>query len=435
MLVRNPRRESGMSAIPFVVSLLFVAGFAIAWYKTDQENVELRQKLQTSATNAQDWQKKLETASNRILELTEVTGYGDAEGKPDKAAMQAALQAFLDKWRERLTIEFDADKYQPTGDGGQVEQIAGGKVRVKYLPDKDQITNPSLQGILAILEPAASRMQADVRRYVQLLAAEQKSKVDIVNSGKQALTEKDTQYTALQATNEQQKRAYEEQIRELRDQIQAKEQALQTVQGEIEQVKAEKDKAVASLQGELNQKAAELKTVNLREKPYLSEGPDGEVVGAGAGIAVINRGKKDFLMPGTLFTVLGRVKGGSLVAKGSLKVITCSDDSAQCQILEESESNPIQGTDLIQSQTYSPNRRLRFCMIGEFRKMGRSQAEKRLKDLGAVIDASVTPETHYLVVGTPAAGEVLEETEGWKRAKEFGIAILTEAELASMTMY
>lgn len=435
MLVRNPGRESGMSAIPFVVSLLFVAGFAIAWYKADQENVDLRQKLQTSSTNAADWQKKLETASNRILELTEVTGYGDAEGKPDKAAMQAALAAFLDKWRERLTIEFTADKYQQTGDGGVVEKIQGDKVRVSYLPAKDQLTNPNLQQVLGALEPAATRMQADVKRYVELLAAEMKSKQEMLAAAKQALTEKEGQYTALQSQLDQQKRSYEEQITGLRSEIQTKEQALQTVQGEIEAVKAEKDKAVATLTSQVNQKAAEIQTINQRERPFVSEGPDGEVVAARSGVAIINRGKKDFLMPGTLFTVLGRIKGGSLVPKGTIKVIVSNDESAYCQVVEESEVNPIQGTDLIQSLTYSPNRQMRFCLIGEFRKMGRSQAEKRLKDLGASIDLNVSSETHYLVVGTPAAGEVLEETDAWKRAKEFGVQILTEGELASMTLY
>lgn len=435
MLVRNPGRESGMSAIPFVVSLLLVAGFGIAWYQADSDNAELRKQLETNKANASEWQKKFEAANNEILLLTEVTGYGNAEGKPDKAALQAALQAFLDKWRERLTIEFTADKYQQTGEGGVVEKIAGDKVRVKYLPDKDQVTNPNLQQILGILEPAASRMQVDIKRYVEQLAAEMKSKQEMLAAAKQAQTDKDGQYTALQGQTEQQKRAYEEQINELRGQIQAKEQALQTVQTEIEQVKAEKDKSVAALTSVVNQKAAEIQTINQRDKPFVSEGPDGEVVAARAGIAIINRGKKDFLMPGTVFTVLGRVKGGSLIPKGALKVIFCNDESAQCQVVEESEANPIQGTDLIQSITYSPNRKMRFCLIGEFRKMGRSQAEKRLKDLGAAIDLAVSSETHYLVVGTPAAGEVLEESDAWKRAKEFGIQMLTEGELASMTMY
>jgi BRCA1-like protein len=436
MLVRNPRTtERGMSAIPFVISLLLVAGLAIAWYRADQATTDLAAKAKADRETADRLQKQFEEVNNRLLLLTTATGYDDAEGKPDQALIQKALTEFLDKWREKLTCEFTADKYTSAANGPAVEKLAGDKVRVNYLATKEQITNPNLQQVLAILEPAAARMQFDVKRYVENLDAERKSKAEALEAGRKALAEKDTQYTALQGTNEQQKRAYEEQIKELRDQVTAKEQALAAVQTEIDQVKSTSEKALAKLTSDVNQKAAELASINRREKPFISEGPDGEVVSAGAGIAIINRGKKDMLMPGTVFTVLGRIKGGSLVPKGSLRVVICSDESAQCTILDETPGNPIGGTDLIQSLTYSPNRQMRFCLIGEFRKMGRAQAERRLKDLGAAVDASVTAETHYLVVGSPAAGEVLEDSEAWKLAKQFGVQVLTEAELASMTLY
>ena len=435
MLVKFPRRESGMSAIPFVVSLLFVMGLGVAWYNADKEAAELRGKAITNAANAAEWQKKFEAESNFNLDLTEATGYGNAQGKPDKAAIQAALTAALEKWREKFTLEFSPDKYQATGTGGAVEKIAGEKFRVSYIPAKDQITNPSMQALLPLYEAAAARLLNDVKRYVESNAAEMKSKGEMQVLKDKTIAEKDTAYTGLQAQGDQTKRTLEEQIRELRDQIQAKDQVIQQAQAELETVKAEKDKAVAKYASELSQKAAEIQTLVRRDQPFISEGPDGEVITSGAGVVIVNRGKKDMLMPGTVFTVLGRIKGGDLVPKGTIKVVVANDETAECRIVSDDASNPINGGDAIDSKTYSPGRTMHFSLVGEFKKMGRAQAEARLKQLGASVDTTVNSATHYLVVGTPGAGENLEDSDSWKRAKEFGVSILTEAQLASFTMY
>jgi len=436
MLVKFPRRESGMSAIPFVVSLLFVVGLGVAWYNADKEATDLRAKAMKSAADATEWQKRLEAESNFNLELTEATGFGNAQGKPDKAAIQAALSAALDKWREKFTLEFAPDKYQATGTGGTVEKIAGEKIRVSYIPAKDQISNPSVQAILPLFEAAAARLLNDVKRYVESNSSEMKSKAEMLASKDKTISEKDTAYSGLQAQGDQTKRTLEEQVRELRDQLQAKDQVIQQAQAELETVKAEKDKAVAKLSSELSQKAAEIQTLVRRDQPFISEGPDGEVISAGAGVVIVGRGKKDMLMPGTVFDVLGRVKGGDLVRKGTIKVVVCSDETAQCAIVAiDDPNNPINGGDAIDSKTYSPGRTMHFSLVGEFKKMGRAQAEARLKQLGASVDAAVNSATHYLVVGTPGAGENIEESDSWKRAKEFGVTILTEAQLASFTMY
>jgi hypothetical protein len=436
VMIRKYRgSERGMSAIPFVVALLLLAIAIVAWYKADQEATELRGKLNANAQAAGEWQKKFEKENTRLLELTEVTGFGDAEGKPDKAAIQAALNGGLESWREKYSIEFTADKYTATGQGGMIEKLPGDKIRVIYVPAKDQISNPSLQSIQPIFHAAAARMQNDIKRAFEEKAAEVKSKAEMLAAKDKALADKDALFANLKNEADQTKRTFEEQVRELRDQVQAKDAAIQAAQAEAEAVKAEKDKAVAALSGEVNQKAAEIQTLVRRERPYVSEGPDGSVLASGNGVVVLDRGRRDMLMPGTVFKVLGRIKGGELVQKGVVKVIVCNEQTADCRVVDENPSNPITGGDLVQSETYSPNRQMRFVLIGEFRKMGRSQAESRLKQLGAAIETSVTTETHYLVVGTPAAGETLEDSDAYKRAREYGVQILTEAELASFTMY
>lgn len=435
MIRKHRASERGMSAIPFVVALLLLIIAVFMWYKADQEATELRAKATTNASSAKQWEERWQAESNARLELTETTGYGDQQNKTDKAALQAALNGALEKWRTLFVIEFTADKFTPTGNGGQVERLQGDKIKVVYVPAKDQIANPSIQTLLPILEAASARMQNDIKRAFEEKAAEVKAKVELTAARDKVLGEKDTAYAGLRAEYDQSKRAYEQQISELREKVSTTEQALQAAQSEAEAVKAEKEKAVATLTAQLNQKVAEIKTLVGREQPFVSEGPDGEVVAAKNGIAIISRGKRDMLMPGTTFKVLGRIKGGELVEKGTLKVITCNDESADCTVVAEQMNNPITGGDLIQSATYSPARKMRFVVIGELRKMGRSAAEGRLRALGAIVDNAVTTETHYLVMGTAGAGESLEETDAYRKAKEFGVQILTEDQLASFTMY
>lgn len=432
-------RERGMSAIPFVVSLLLVAGFAIAWYNADQAATDLKGKLTNAQRGESEWRTKQQELNNELLALTEVTGYGSQDpanaGKPDRAALQAALNAALDQWREKATLEFTADKYQAVGTGGIIEKLQGDKVRVSYVPAKDQIQNPTVQALLPILNSAAGRLLADVKRGFEEKGAAVAANETLAKARDESLAAKDAEIARVRAEGDQAKRTLEETVRELRDQKQNAEQALQQAQLETEAVKTEAAAKEAALSAKNSQLAAELQTLVRRDQPFLTEAPDGEVVGAGAGVVIVNRGRKDMLMPGTTFEVLGRIKGGELVPKGAIKVIVCNETSAECKILSESSGNPINGGDLIQSKTYSPNRVMHFALIGEFRKMGRAQAEARLKALGAQVDSQVTSETHYLVVGAPPAGENLEDSDAYKAARQFGVTPITEAQLASFTLY
>ena len=58
-----------------------------------------------------------------------------------------------------------------------------------------------------------------------------------------------------------------------------------------------------------------------------------------------------------------------------------------------------------------------------------------LKKLGAAVDPRVSAETNYLVVGLPPAGQNIEDTDAYKTAKDLGIRMLTEDDLASFAKY
>jgi len=416
------------------VSIVVIVIFAFMWHQESGDAEKLRGQIDAEKKTAEAMQSKFETANNELLELTTATGFPDAEGKPDKAALMKATEEFLQAWRDKLFLEFAADRYQATGDGGIIEKLAGDKVKVTYVPAKDMIDAPSVQAVYPIVVQAAARMQNDIKRAFEEKYTEMTSKKEMEEKHRQDLTAKDAKYSELQAAGEQAKRLADEQLNELRGQKANLETAVQQAQSESEQVKQDAERAVAEANSQIAQLRAERNALVAREKPFLSEAPDGEVLASGGGVVVVNRGKKDMLMPGTVFTVLHRIKGGDLVPSGAVRVIVCNEESAECKVMEQSASMPIQGGDMIQSLTYSPNRQMRFCLIGEFSKMGRAQMEARLKALGAAVDTAVTPMTHYLVVGTSPAGEDLEQSDAYRKAREFGVEKLTESELASFTL-
>jgi NAD-dependent DNA ligase len=222
----------------------------------------------------------------------------------------------------------------------------------------------------------------------------------------------------------------------LNEKVAQKEQAIQKVNGDLEQKTKQSSENEAKLIAQVNEAQGQIRTLVQRDAPILTEGPDGEVIIADNGVAIVNRGKTAWLMPGTIFDVLGRAKGGATYKKGSIKVTNCDDETARAAIVEENPRDPITKGDLIQSPIYSPNRQLHFVLIGDFKKMGRSQAEAVLGKLGAKVDAKVSSETNYLVVGAPAAGqESLDDTEAVKTAKDLGIKMITEEQLSWFCRY
>ena len=70
----------------------------------------------------------------------------------------------------------------------------------------------------------------------------------------------------------------------------------------------------------------------------------------------------------------------------------------------------------------SPLRGFSFCFTGELASMKRSEAEARVKKLGALAKSAVVADLSYLVTNDPASGSAKNE-----KARKFGVAILDEA--------
>jgi BRCA1 C Terminus (BRCT) domain len=429
-------RERGMSFWPFAISLLGLVVFIILWFSATSERDNANRSAATAENNRKLMEQEKDDANKRLLAASKEIGFTTGGNFSDPAEIQRQLKEYGLKLADTLTIEFPEDRYQQSGDGGVVEKAEGGKVKVRYLTEADLADVPTAQGFLSKFETASKRMKFDIDRAFNAQSQAYTEKETVVKTGQETMKQKDARIAELtgeKAALDNQMREKEQELKEQIAQLTSQKDSKDT---ELETLRKQASENEAKLIAQLNEARATVKTLVQRDAPAQSEGPDGEVVVADAGVAIINRGKAQWLQPGTTFDVWGLAKGGAKYRKGSIKVTSCDDETARAAVLEESARDPIAKGDLIQSLTYSPSRQIHFALVGDFKKMGRSQAEAVLKKLGAAVDSRVTAETNYLVVGVPAAGqESLDDTDAVKTAKDLGIRMITEEQLALFTRY
>jgi hypothetical protein len=425
-----------MSFWPFAVSLLLVVVLVVMWFSATGERDQWKNDAAKADARLKKAEEDLQAKIKEFQEVSRNTGYLGGGSTSSAADIAAAIKEYGTKLGDIMTIEFGTDRYQEDPNGGKTEKTAGGGAKVRYLTEAEIADTPTLQGFFAKFEVAANRMKVDIARAFE----DSKKARDELDAVKKASAEtvaaKDKRINDLTLEKTNIDNAAHEKEQELNDKIAQKDQALQKATAETEAMRKQSSENEAKLVAQANELNGTIRTLVQRDAPVLTEGPDGEVILADNGVALVNRGKSQFLMPGTIFEVLGRAKGGATYKKGSIKVTNCEDEMARATILEENARDPITKGDLIPSLTYSPTRKLHFVLVGDFKKMGKSQAEALLKRLGAVVDAKVTAETHYVVVGAaPAGTESMDDNEAVKAAKDLGIKMITEDALASFCRY
>lgn len=428
-------RERGMSFWPFAVTLVLLLVFIFLWFSAAGERdnaLQAEARAKAAAAKAEEDRKKDVEALNKLAERVGFRAGGD-RASPEEIERQ--LKDYGPRIRDALTIEFPVKRYQGDGQGGHATE-EGGQVKVVYLTDAELADADTLQKFLSKFESSSRRMKYDIERAFQSAENAVKEKETIAASSQQSIQEKDRRIAELQGEKSALENQAREKETELNDRIAQQTQRAERVEGDLETLRKQADENQKKLLEQLAEQQGTVRTLVQRDAPALSEGPDGEVVVADAGVAIINRGKANMLMPGTVFDVWGIAKGGMKYKKGTIKVTSADDDTSRASIVEENPRDPIARGDLIQSLTFSPNRKLHFVIVGDLKKMGRSSAEAVLRRLGAVVDAKVSAETNYLVVGAPAPGqETLDDTEAVKTARDLGIRMITEEQLASFTRY
>jgi hypothetical protein len=455
--------ERGSSQIPLVICivLLLVATFFAYDEHGKRTTIESRLKgiqdaarePEASATPSDaDIKSLLDRAHTgpastvRLRDLAEVTGGGD-DANPDLYVSPEKLRSTLTALLTALdtgefTRTYDVSRHIENPDKGVVATKTGDKYTVNYGGTRElRGANPTLQNTIeVVIMPAMRRMIADINRYQAAYDTQVKNNEEAAGKYASSLTSKDeANRTAREETQALDARKSQEiaDLRRQKDDAEAARTAAET----------EKEEAVTRLTAQLNavtrdlqMKSDEVRVLKARKRAIETDtSPDGTVtaVATGGDYVVIDLGKADHLIAGTNFDVYTIGKGGREIPKGTIKVIRVDNDTAQAQVMQRYDAwTPLVAGDSIRSLTYSPGETIHVALVGRFSKMGKSDAANRLRALGVVVDEVVGVDTHYLVVGAQESeGEPIEETAEYKAASLYGIATISENELARFTMY
>jgi hypothetical protein len=431
-------RERGMSFWPFAVSLLLLIALVFMWFGASSERDQWKARADKATADAARAEQEKVEEIRKFQEASRHVGFLEGGNTSSSEALSRTIKEWGEKYKPLFTVEFPSTVFQADAAGGQVVKQEGGKVTVAYLTDAEIGDATTLQSFFGKVEVAATRMKADMARGYAMSDQAIKDKESAAKASDDTIKTKDQRIAELMGEKAAVENAAREKEAELKEAITQKEQSFAAKEKEADDIRKQASENENKLAAALAAKKQELNAIVQRDAPVLTEGPDGEVVVSDRGVAIVNRGRTNWLMPGTIFEVLGRAKGGATYHKGTIKVTSVDEETARAAILDETARDPITRGDLIQSLTYSPTRQLHFVLIGDFKKMGRSTAEALLKKLGAVVDSKVTSETNFLVVGSPAAGQAadaLDDTEAVKTAKELGIRMITEEQLGSFPRY
>jgi hypothetical protein len=247
----------------------------------------------------------------------------------------------------------------------------------------------------------------------------------------------------LDFTEERNKKNQQEQ--ELKDQLKAKEEELETVkttsQKDINVVKAEKAKVEENL-GIVNEK------ISILDPTTGFEVPDGLIVHVSqkAGLVWINVGQADGLRRQVTFSVVSADEnvGKGQPTKGRIEVTELKGAHfAQCRILEDEISDPLVPGDKIFTPLWQPGRSEGFGIVGKIDLNGDGEDDRdTIVDMihmaGGRVDAQVDPKTNkiegklnintrYLILGE-APDDANVEKDFYKIQKEadqLGIQTIT----------
>ena len=145
-------------------------------------------------------------------------------------------------------------------------------------------------------------------------------------------------------------------------------------------------------------------------------------VGVQTAIALADRFKSlSLLIDATADDLLSIPDIGQVVAESILAYFADEDNLKQLQEMRELGVNPF-----YDDQTTKPLAGQSYVVTGTLSKMGRNEAEARLRELGATVTGSVTKHTTALIVGEkPGSSKTV-------KAEKLGIPVIHEAEFLEL---
>lgn len=441
--------QRGASYIPLIIVIVLLLAAVVWAYAKTAEVDDLRKQLNVAEEKMNVEQGRRTALSTYLVQkIAPLAGFAidvnstdpPAEYATDYRKMDQFIKTHLSEMKDKFVRTFPVNAYTVADDGGIKRESSGETVTIVYIEPGNIPSETTVEGLYMHMVSAMDRMLIDINRLVQEIDRLNQTAVAADTAYKNTLGEKDTtiaqkakDYNDLQASAATREQELSANVNQLQDRVREAENALEQEQ------KARKDEVVG-LRGEL-QKAAQdvVKAKDRRVERDFPIGPDGEVLAVTdtQDIVVLNRGKDKHMMAGLTFDVYDYVKGALQRKKGTVVVIEVLANTCRARVVEHLNAMvPIVSGDLFESIAYNPNEEMHFFLLGRFEKYGKSDAARRLGELGAVVDKDVGVETDFLVIGAPENEEEnLRDSEVYKRAMELGVKVLTEAQLSQFLLY
>ncbi len=443
------RLQRGASYVPLIaVVVLLLIAVTWAWIKTDEADQLKKQFDVKSQEFDKADQKRREVLAYIVNRVAPPLGFpvdpGSTDPLPEYAVDYKKISRFaaekLEALKTTYTRSFPIKAYSIDERGGIKLDTTGDNLKIGYVEPGNIPGETTLELLYVHMAGAMERMLADITRLVeeidrlkQAADAAQVAFQNTINEKDSTISQKTKEYSDLQASAANREQELTAEVNTLKDNIRASEDALR-------QEQEARREEVAGLRSNLQSREQEVVKLkfrqSVRENPI---GPDGEIlaVTSGQDVVVLNRGKDKHMMPGLSFEVYDYGKGSVQRPKGSIVVIEVGDNTSKARVMGlVNPMLPIVQGDLFESATYNPEEQMHFFLLGRFQKYGKSDAAKRLAELGAIVDKEVSVDTDYLVMGLPETEEEnLRDSDAYKRAVELGIRILTEAQLSQFLLY
>ncbi|MHC4861363.1 MAG: hypothetical protein ACYTDY_14865, partial [Planctomycetota bacterium] len=302
------RLERGATYVPLIIVIvLLIVAVIWAWVKTTEAEDLLKRKTELELDVNTLREQASETAL-RHKKILEAAGFGMDDGtlEVDPGKVNAFTAGSIGKLKDKYILKVPVAVYNVTEDGGLVREQTEETITIEYVAQGSLPSEVTLELLYGYMHSAMGRMLFDIERLVQTLQAQRQNQAAQRQQHEGVVADKDTQIQDLtNQLNTAQTQAAEEQQR-LKGEADAAEDKARASAEELAQKQREFTDQMAQKDNEVLALKQKVKQLMDRETPkILRPGPDGEVLAAapGAGLVVLNRGKKDHMMPGLSFQV------------------------------------------------------------------------------------------------------------------------------------
>jgi hypothetical protein len=322
---------------------------------------------------------------------------------------------------------------------------ANGKTDSQLVPALDDFANKlkAAQSEASSLRTQIKTLEDQAAQVAQTNAKNAEAIQTQLNQFKEQLTSQTNVSAEQRKANEDAMSNFQNQVTKLKEDAEAKSREEFLKRQTLEADLAKANETITKLRNQLEgQKTAMTQALQ----------PAGKIVRApaGTGEVYIDLGRRDKVVVGMTFSVhdprigvRGKIEDrpgqSSLAAdieaagKGGIEVIQVNETESLCRIEKVNKDQMIQVGDLISNPVYqnTRNRKSHFVVVGDFDLDGdgvattgeRDRVSQMITAWGGTIDEEVTPQTDFLVAGTPPAApsKVMESAPGGiadQRAKE-----------------